>query len=385
MLNKIRIQNFKCLREVEVDLTPLTVLIGPNDSGKSSFLTCLELFGKLANPIKGNELIEVDSIMRGNRWRLDQKLNVSMAASGTEPDFSLSVATGPAGRMQQLRVGGETAALTTSAIPHQLPKVTFRDRQWPADPNKPLLPQILGATGNLPLDDVMAVQKMLNVSEPYHFSPSEMRKPSFAEPKPVLTPRGENLASVVNSLLTGPDRTAVTELEHSLELAISTLKGVSTPAFSQDDPSRRVLEFTLSGSERPPLTIPASEVSDGAMFLTAFLALIHTQSTQVLLIEEPENGFHPMRLQTVVELLRKFATGELGYAPRQIVLTTHSPVLLNCVTPAEVRIFRRGADGATSVVRMDQVPDIDRLSKEYALGEMWFLFGEEDLIQKSSK
>ena len=117
------------------------------------------------------------------------------------------------------------------------------------------------------------------------------------------------------------------------------------------------------------------------MFLTAFLALIHSQPAQVLLIEEPENGLHPSRLQTVIELLRKLTTGELGYAPRQIILTTHSPVLLNCVTPNEVRIFRRDEEGATQVVRMDQLPDIDRLTKEFAPGELWYLFGEEELVK----
>ena len=74
-------------------------------------------------------------------------------------------------------------------------------------------------------------------------------------------------------------------------------------------------------------------------------------------------------------------TGELGYLPRQIVLTTHSPVLLNCVTPDEVRIFRRDEEGATQVVRMDQLPDIDRLTKEFAPGELWYLFGEEELVK----
>jgi predicted ATP-dependent endonuclease of OLD family len=121
------------------------------------------------------------------------------------------------------------------------------------------------------------------------------------------------------------------------------------------------------------------------MFLTAFLGLIHTNTSQVVLIEEPENGFHPGRLQMVVELLRRFAMGENGYPPRQIILTTHSPVLLNCVDPSEVRIFRRDSDGGTSVTSMENLPDIDRLSKEFAPGELWFLFGEEELLKPTKQ
>ena len=42
MLKRVQIQNFRCLRNVSVPLRPLTVLIGPNDSGKSVFLLALK-------------------------------------------------------------------------------------------------------------------------------------------------------------------------------------------------------------------------------------------------------------------------------------------------------------------------------------------------------
>ena len=41
MIDRIHIQNFKCLRDVEVELGAFNVLIGPNDSGKTSFLEAI--------------------------------------------------------------------------------------------------------------------------------------------------------------------------------------------------------------------------------------------------------------------------------------------------------------------------------------------------------
>src|SRR5713101_1946204 len=38
MITRMLVENFKALRHVEVDLAPFTVLIGPNDTGKTSFL-----------------------------------------------------------------------------------------------------------------------------------------------------------------------------------------------------------------------------------------------------------------------------------------------------------------------------------------------------------
>jgi len=46
MLASLHVQNFKCLRDVEVAFGPFTVLIGLNDSGKSSILDALRLLGR---------------------------------------------------------------------------------------------------------------------------------------------------------------------------------------------------------------------------------------------------------------------------------------------------------------------------------------------------
>ena len=41
MITRFRVQNYKALRDVTLDLTPVHVLIGPNDSGKTSLLEAL--------------------------------------------------------------------------------------------------------------------------------------------------------------------------------------------------------------------------------------------------------------------------------------------------------------------------------------------------------
>ncbi len=43
MISNVRIRNFKCLRDVTIDLERFTMLVGPNASGKSSILQALNL------------------------------------------------------------------------------------------------------------------------------------------------------------------------------------------------------------------------------------------------------------------------------------------------------------------------------------------------------
>ena len=43
LVDKVRVHNFRSLRDVEVSLAPMTLLVGMNNAGKTSFLKALHL------------------------------------------------------------------------------------------------------------------------------------------------------------------------------------------------------------------------------------------------------------------------------------------------------------------------------------------------------
>lgn len=313
MINQVHIQNYKCLRDVTVDLKPLTVLIGPNDSGKTSFLEALQIPFQTFPKGLGSSFT----------WMCDNSLSVKVKVDAAEGRWGFGITASEA--------------------------------------------KIFAPKGKIEFGE-------------YRFVPDKLRSDWNAEPAPVLASDGHNLAAVLNAILTGPDRQLVIDLERQLNRAIPTLQGFSTPSVTGSG-DRRAIEFTLVSDKRPLVTIPASHASDGAMLLTAFLTLAYTDTANVILVEEPENGLHPGRLEVVIDLLRKMTTGEIGNKPRQVILTTHSPLLLNYVDPSEVRVFRRNENGETTITPMNEVPEIDRLMKTFSPGEIWNLFGEEKMFE----
>jgi hypothetical protein len=82
----------------------------------------------------------------------------------------------------------------------------------------------------------------------------------------------------------------------------------------------------------------------------------------------------------VIDILRKISAGEVGTRKRQVLITTHNPLLLNYARPEEVRVFVRDQQQGTQATPMSKVPDIDRLLQEFAIGELWYLLGEEKLF-----
>ncbi len=368
MMKKIRVQNFKCLLDTMVELGPFNVLIGPNDSGKTSFLQAIQLLGKTEPPGNLQSLV----------WQRHADRPISLKVWGEAPSpFEYDLQLSPQGGVfpEVLLIDGREAFRV------QKERTTkWGNAQLQPMLNRANLPNFLA--NQLPDNPSFpGVLRVLESSRTYALNPQAMREAAAAETNPTLESTGKNLASVLHALLTGPDRQVVLDLEQKLHEEIPSLRGISTPLTSNNGQSGYRIDFTLEVAAKPPVSIPASQASDGAMLLTGFLVLAYGDTPKMLLIEEPENGLHPSRLKKVIEILRKMSTGEIGNQARQIILTTHSPLLLNYVRPEEVRIFRRSGSEGTQVTSMSDVPNIDRLQREFAPGELWYLFGEEELVK----
>ena len=83
-------------------------------------------------------------------------------------------------------------------------------------------------------------------------------------------------------------------------------------------------------------------------------------------MEEPETGLHPSRVAEIVRLLRSIA--ESG---TQVILATHSPLVINELQPEEVSVVTRHADTGTKVTRIVDTERFESRAKVYALGELW--------------
>ena len=77
--------------------------------------------------------------------------------------------------------------------------------------------------------------------------------------------------------------------------------------------------------------MPARLVSDGTLRILALLTALQVEPRPVMIgVEEPENGVYPGRLRKLLDYMQEIAAqgDEHGASPTQLVLTTHSPVVL---------------------------------------------------------
>lgn len=320
MLKHVKIENFRCLRNVEVDLRPLTVLIGPNDSGKTAFLLGLQrLFAPIPPAIE-----DFWNVNRANRIVIsEQSQPHSLKYAGNEGTNKYGLSEGPKSELLKKRLAG--------SMFFQLPSagVSMKSVGF-ADEGKP----------------------------------------------PQLDPDGGMVPALLDFIL----RRNRKQFEAFVEEMKKRVAGLRDVQITTPKSQTRRIDLSIEDD----LIIPADRASVGVRLLLFFVALsYHPQPPPVILLEEPETGFHPRRLARVMQLLRNMTKGAHGGPPAQIILTTHSPYLLDCVDldQDQVLVFKRQDDGS----RTAEPVDAERLKEfldDFMLGEVWYNEQEDGLVKR---
>ncbi|MBM4388409.1 MAG: ATP-binding protein, partial [Deltaproteobacteria bacterium] len=98
--------------------------------------------------------------------------------------------------------------------------------------------------------------------------------------------------------------------------------------------------------------VPSWMASDGTLRLLALTLPAYLKNFKgVYLIEEPENGVHPRAMETAYQSLSSVYDA-------QILLATHSPIILSMVEPSNVLCFAKTGEGATDIVNGEQHPKL---------------------------
>jgi predicted ATPase len=318
MLERVSIKNFRCLKSVAVELRPLTVLIGANDTGKSAFIAALRVL------FTGGMLPGTDY------WLLQTDADIEIVG----------------------RYDGTQRSIERE--PHQRNHYNLQ----PRDPKGEVKSKI--SAFELPSSGPV------------------MEAPGHADQgvAPELGSHGENVPALVDYLLRR-DRKRFDGFVQAMRNYVPGLLeiNVATPAVQI-----RRLDLKIDSG----LEIPADRASVGVRVMLFFAALTwHPLPPSVILLEEPENGVHPRRLADIMRLLRDTTKGAHGGHPAQVILTTHSPYLLDHVNldEDEVLVFRRNDDGSRTCEPVDR-ERLKAFLNDFMLGEVWFNEQEEGLVKR---
>jgi len=164
-----------------------------------------------------------------------------------------------------------------------------------------------------------------------------MRKPSPPGQPRRFRPDGSNLPWVIHSLdKKYPER--LQEWIQHLKTALPDLEDIRTV----ERPEDRHRYIVVCYENR--LEVPSWMVSDGTLRLLALTLPAYLPELEgIYLIEEPENGIHPRAVETMFQSLSSVYGA-------QILLATHSQVILSMADVSQVLCFSKTQKGATDIV-----------------------------------
>lgn len=362
MITKVSFRSFKSLREVDIDFTSrLTVLVGPNASGKTSVLQGISLAANLMASPEAELLISQTLVCKIPQST--QPLSIQVFRKAADAQVSEILA--------QL----ETRRFSVKGRPFT--RTVLCSMEEPS----PLLAELPSLAKAGPL---------------YRFDLARLAKSAvLGKNKVTMDASGEGLGAVLADVATSdPLRFAqiiealrtvipivkqVRLLPVDVNVTVKTMDPVGDLTASTEVQRGYQLAFDLRGAER----VPVEQVSEGTLLTLGWLtAVMAYEGRWLFLLDDIDRGLHPKAQRELVGILRKLLEQNPNY---QIIATTHSPYLLDLLKPEEVRIVTAAEDGATLCGTLMEHPEFERWKDLMLPGEMWSTVGEEWLRERRTK
>lgn len=375
-IESLRVENYRALHNVVLNnLTPMTVLLGPNGSGKS---TLFDVFNFLSECFqfglrhawdrrgRGKELKT-----RGSDGPIVFELKYREQPKSPIITYHLAIDEGTKGpevveEWLQWRRGQKGQPFrflefrrgVGRAVSGELPDAEDQRKDTTLRTPDLIAANTLGQLAEHPR--VAALREFITDWYVSYLSIDSTRNQPEAGPQERLSKGGENLPNVIQYLKEQhPER--LEQIFSVLRERIPRLERVEAEPMPD---GRLLLQIKDAPFEQPVLSRFAS---DGTMKMLAYLTLLYDpEPPRFIGIEEPENFLHPRLLPELAEECRTAAERS------QLLITSHSPFLLNAMRAEEVRVLYRDEQGFTQAIRACDIQGIPEFMQAGAsLGHLW--------------
>lgn len=381
-LISLTVKNFRSLADVSIHTQPLTVLFGPNGAGKSALLDALWFVRECG--IRGVDIAASNrSHGIGLLWEGADEgafISISIETQTTRYETLFGYSSGRiekfigeklySKRQNQVlidrKMGSDKAVF--QGFQEKLP---FNELGKLIDPEKPSLTRYIDFLNMTDLKssthEITGLDQLLRGIRYYHARSANFYKlrtlGSESSYETRLSGRAENLWSILRNLRD----------KQVLDTRYDTIMGFmkdSFPSFKalvieQTGPNSVYASF-IDKLRRQP--IQASGISDGQLqMLIQLTALFSEPDSSLILLDEPDLSLHPWALSVFAKAIET-ATKQWN---KQVIIATHSPVLMSQFEPEQLLAVELDDRGQTIMKRVSEIEDIQDLLEDYATGSLY--------------
>jgi predicted ATPase len=336
VITRLRVTNYKGLREIDLALLPLTVLVGPNGAGKSSVLDALRFLRDALDADLDHAVRERGGIealrRRSSGHPLQVGMRVDLLTSAFAASYRFALApddthgyTVRSERCEVQDLHDVSAAKRFERLDGRL--LDAEPELQAASPRRGLY--LRSVSAQPPFDAVYRALRSIAVVNPQPAALREFQKPDARE---WLAYDGGNLASIVRRL----QAREPSQLARALRRLQAMVPGITAVDPFTAGP-RETLRFRQLMDNDAAWSFYAPSMADGVLRATALLVALHQGGTLLLGIEEPEAALFPAAVRLLTDACVERS------AERQVFITTHAPEVLEHpgVAPEGVFVMRQ--------------------------------------------
>jgi predicted ATPase len=358
MLKRIMLKGFKSIREMDLELRSLNVLIGANGSGKSNLISFFKMLGEIADGRLQNYVASAGRAHTllyygpGVTTRIEAQLEFEDGPVSTRYGFALSHAAD-----DSLSFAGEVLS-ETHAVVNGKP----REISAGSGHRESRLRDEAEQHGLTPI----FLKEMLRQCRVYHFhntSPTvRIKQYGYIDDSQQLSTDGGNLAAFLYRLQNYERGIAYNRIVGTIRFLAPSFQDFN---LVPSGPDGREIILNWRDKESGQIFGP-HQLSDGtlrAMCLVALLLQPEAELPKLIVVDEPELGLHPYALNLVASLFMSVSHHS------QVLIGTQSSTFLDQFEPEDVIIVDR--EGRESVFGRPDQATLDPWLEEYSLGEVW--------------
>ncbi|NNE70860.1 MAG: AAA family ATPase [Rhodothermales bacterium] len=335
-IKKCTLSNYRSVaREQALPLGRFTVLVGPNGAGKSNIVDVISFVRDAMHMGISGAITDRGGISSVRRWSSGRPFNVSVkfdvSIGEQNGSYSFEI-TGDS--KEEYRVKSESALLTGSGG-----SVSYSVNQgvWTFGPPG-LEPGVSDTSLALPSvagdERFRALFELLSSPVVYSIYPDTLRRPQKYSPAKPMHRHGDNWVSILRDQ-------SKDSWKPDLVAALAKLTGDIDDVKVSKAASYLVAQFRHVSNGRGKWFDTGQE-SDGTLRVAGILsALLQEPALPLIGVEEPELTVHPGALPLLMDYLRQASLRS------QVIITTHSPEILDLVQPSEVMVVQKAAEGTT--------------------------------------
>ena len=342
-MDYIKIKGYKSIKEINLNISPINILIGANGSGKSNFISFFEFL----NALQDKRLQEYVALRGGT-----EKILHKGSENTQIIQFDTSFGNGINGYKATLKLGDENFIFTNEYL-------VYRGNDG-RDISSFGTEARIKSTDNYRARYVI---NHLNSFRKYHFHDTSKNSP-FSQMSNVVNDQyylyeeGSNLSAFLYSI----------HENHKVVYSriIQTIQSIA-PYFSDFffQPNKEGFIRLQWRSKYSSTVYGASDLSDGTIrFIALTVLFMQPKLPSSIIIDEPELGLHPFAISKLAGMIKSVATKNV-----QVIVATQSADLVNHFLPEDIVTVDLN-DGESQFNRLD-----DNSLKEwldvYSVGDLW--------------